>query len=179
MLQAMPVLTERHVLDLACGTGRYSHLAREAGAARVVGVDNSDAMLRAGQQGAMSLAIRATMDNLPFASGSFDVIVCGLATGHLPPASMRRAIAEMARLLRPGGETFISDFHPALYRSGGRRTFTAPDGTEYAVEHYPHSIEDYTNAIADTGMRVSAILEPTANLRGSTIPAVLVIRCQR
>src|ERR1041385_387162 len=130
----MPVLSQRDVLDLACGTGRYSRIAHEAGAGHVIGVDNSEAMLRAGKPG---MIMQATMDYLPFAPDSFDVVVCGLATGHLPTTLMRRAISEMARVLRSGGDVLISDFHPALYRNGGRRTFTAPDGTEYAVEHYP------------------------------------------
>src|SRR5258707_10447274 len=46
MLRLLPPLAGRSVLDLACGTGRYARIALECGAARVVGVDNSAAMLR-------------------------------------------------------------------------------------------------------------------------------------
>ncbi len=48
MLRQLPPLVGRDVLDLACGTGRYSQIAAERGARRVVGADNSFAMLRAG-----------------------------------------------------------------------------------------------------------------------------------
>lgn len=177
MLQVMPVLSQRRVLDLACGTGRYSQIAYQHGAAQVISMDNSAAMLRAGS--ALMLPVESTMSNLPVAAATFDVIICALATGHLPPAHMRQAIAEMARVLVPGGEAVISDFHPRLYRSGGRRTFTAPDGKVFAVEHYPHTIEDYTNAITAAGMNITALLEPTAERDGKTMPAVLVIRCRR
>src|SRR5258707_2538072 len=48
MLRLMPILAGRVVLDLACGTGRYSLIAREAGAAMVIGTDNSAPMLQTG-----------------------------------------------------------------------------------------------------------------------------------
>src|SRR4051812_28018345 len=48
MLAWLPPLVDRVVLDLACGTGRYSRLAERAGAHRVVGVDFSMGMLARG-----------------------------------------------------------------------------------------------------------------------------------
>ena len=178
MLRLMPTLNNRIVLDLACGTGRYGLIAEQAGAARVVGVDNSAPMLQAGSSSTLWRAL-APMTYLPFRSDSFDVILCGLATGHLPPDAMRQAIDEMGRVLRSGGESLISDFHPLLYARGGRRTFTAPDGKFYAVEHYPHSLDDYRAAISAAGMIVIAVEEPEAQVNGSHLPAVLTIRCQR
>ncbi len=214
MLALMPDLRGRDVLDLACGTGRYSRIALQAGARRAVGVDFSLPMLRAGREAelggqglkplaeskrrppqgqpiatwlphsarGLSLApalAQASMVQLPFADASFDVIICGLATGHLPPAAMRQAVAEMARTLRPGGDALISDFHPSLYLGGGRRTFTAPDGTCYAVEHYPHLVSDYFDAIQAAGLTLRGLAEPCAVSGGKVIPAVLILhfRC--
>ncbi len=178
MLRLMPTLIDRVVLDLACGTGRYGRIATQSGAAQVVGVDNSVPMLEAGGN-STAFSVLAPMSRLPFRSGSFDVILCGLATGHLPPETMGQAIIEIGRVLRPGGEALISDFHPLLYAQGGRRTFTAPDGRSYAVEHYPHSLDDYRTAISAAGMIVIAVEEPDAEVNGSRLPAVLAIRCQR
>jgi hypothetical protein len=90
---------------------------------------------------------------------------------------MRRATAEMARVLRWGGTALFSDFHPYLYLRGGRRTFCAPDGTTYAVEHYPHLMADYFAAISAAGMTVTAISEPTQQVDGAEVPVVLVVRC--
>jgi malonyl-CoA O-methyltransferase len=174
MLRLLPEVAGRDVLDLACGTGRYGLIAQRVGASQVVGVDNSAAML---QRGALRLAVEASMTALPFAAASSDVVMCGLALGHLPPEAMRRAIAEIARVLRRGGTALFSDFHPYLYLRGGRRTFCAPDGTTYAVEHYPHLVADYFAAISAAGMTVTAISEPTWRVDEMEVPAVLVMRC--
>jgi len=178
MLKLMPDLNDRAVLDLACGTGRYGRIAVRAGARKVVGTDNSAAMLAGGSDVAIQ-RILAPMNQLPIAPGCFDVILCGLAMGHLPPDQMYQAVGEMGRVLRSGGEALISDFHPLLYANGGQRTFTAPDGKAYAVEHYPHSLEDYRQAILSAGMTVVGVEEPDAAINGSRMPAALVIRCQR
>src|SRR5258707_12104253 len=48
MLKLMPTLVGRTALELACGTGRYSLIAREAGASQVIGTDNKSPMLQTG-----------------------------------------------------------------------------------------------------------------------------------
>jgi malonyl-CoA O-methyltransferase len=174
MLRLLPNVAGRSVLDLACGTGRYGLIAGQRGARRVVGADNSAAML---QRGGLRPAAEASMTALPFAANSFEVVICGLALGHLPPEAMRRAIAEIARVLRQGGTALFSDFHPYLYLKGGRRTFCAPDGATYAVEHYPHLVADYFAAISAAGMMVTAISEPLRQVDGAEVPVVLVMQC--
>jgi malonyl-CoA O-methyltransferase len=176
MQRLMPPLAGRTVLDLACGTGRYGLIAQRERARFVAGIDNSWAMLRVGK---LRPAAEANMTYLPFVSGSFDVILCGLAVGHLPPRQMQWAIAEMARVLRPGGAALISDFHPYLYLSGGQRTFTTPNGATYAVEHYPHLASDYFRTVRDAGMTITMMDEVKADLKGQFVPAVFIVRCQR
>jgi ubiquinone/menaquinone biosynthesis C-methylase UbiE len=176
MERLMPTLADRDVLDLACGTGRYGLLAQKTGARWVVGADNSRAMLRAG---ALRPLAEATMTDLPFAAQSFDVVICGLAVGHLPADGMRRTMSEIARILSPGGEALISDFHPFLSLRGGQRTFRTLDGTRYAVEHYAHLASDYYDAISAAGLSVSGMAEPRAEIDGVSVPAVFVVRCQR
>ncbi len=170
-------LAGRSVLDLACGTGRYSRIAEQLGAARVIGVDSSAQMLGQILRKDSGRVIQASMDALPFADATFDVVICGLATGHLPPDAMRQAMAEMARVLRPGGDAFVSDFHPALYRLGGRRTFIASDGQTYNVEHYPHEFADYRQAAVAANMEIVAVREPKVLFRRQRVEAVLAFRC--
>lgn len=177
MLSLLLPLDGKTVLDLACGTGRYGLLAWDRGAARVVGLDNSADMLRANSLGHKAQAAAAA---LPLASESLDVVLCGLALGHLP--RLEGALAEIGRVLRKGGYALVSDFHPFLYLNGARRTFAAPDGTVYAVEHYPHLYADYHRAVWMANLLIEQVVEPHLDVAqtesGSTYqpPVVLVLR---
>src|SRR6185437_11590515 len=73
---------------------------------------------------------------MPFNSGQFDMVWCRLVLGHL--ADPMPAYKELARVCRPGGYVFVTDFHPDAVTAGHRRTFTAPDGTVYEIEHHVH-----------------------------------------
>jgi malonyl-CoA O-methyltransferase len=167
MKSLFPPLSGQVVLDLACGTGRYGLLARDSGAKTIVGLDNSPAMLRAN---ALPYRALAATEAIPLASRSVDVILCGLALGHLPRLEL--SLTEIARILKPGGCALVSDFHPFMFLSGRRRTFTAPDGKTYAVEHYPHLYADYHRAASDAGLRIESVLEPRYN----NAPVVIVYR---
>jgi malonyl-CoA O-methyltransferase len=167
MTSLFPPLAGRVVLDLACGTGRYGLLAQNAGAKTVLAFDNSPAMLRAN---ALPQRALATTEAIPLASNSVDVILCGLALGHLP--RLAPSIGEIARVLKPGGCALVSDFHPFIFLNGAQRTFTAPDGSTYAVEHYAHLYADYHHAASDTGLTIDALLEP----RHDSAPIVIVYR---
>jgi malonyl-CoA O-methyltransferase len=95
-----------------------------------VGADSSLAMLRRADRFARA---RADLTALPFAAATFDVVICGLALGHLSPGRLPRAIAELARVLDGRGTVVLSDFHPYLYRAGHRRIFTASSGARFNV----------------------------------------------
>lgn len=182
MRDLMPPLEGRDVLDLACGTGRYGRLALERGAQRVTGVDNSLPMLR---KGVLAQSTQGTIARLPFAAESFDVVLCGLALGHLPREQVIATIAEVARVLRAGGEFLFSDFHPYLALNGAQRTFRAADGTQYAVAHFVYFPSDYFTWISNSLMIVEGFAEPrippSAELSapGGERPAVLVMRARR
>src|SRR4029077_2710912 len=117
-----------------CGTGRYLALVRARGAAAAVGADLSADMLRRARALTPAPA-RGDLLAVPFRSAAFEIVVCGLAVGHV--RDLGRALAEMSRLLVPGGTVVYSDFHPFTRLAGGRRTFRV-DGREYAVEHHLH-----------------------------------------
>ncbi len=180
MCSLLPSVTGLDILDLGCGSGRYVLLATQLGTRRIVGLDNSLAMLERGQSGlALNEAIQSELDAIPYRAASFDGIICALAAGHLPEDRMRSVIRESARVLRPGGWLLLSDFHPFLYLNGGKRTFTAVNGQRFAVEHYPHLMADYFAALTAAGLSLEAMREPAASNGQNDLPAVLVFRARK
>jgi malonyl-CoA O-methyltransferase len=176
MLRLLPDLKDKTVLDLGCGSGRYGLIAQQRGASAVIGVDDSQAMLHAGvSAGVRFPLVEASMISLPFTEKQFSVVICGLALGHLNSSDLHCTFRELHRVLVTNGTLLFSDFHPSLYARGGRRTFTAPNGNQYHVEHYPHTLNDYRCAVEDVGFTITAVDEPYAT---SNIAAVIVIACR-
>ncbi len=115
-------LAGRVVVDACCGTGDLARLFARAGA-RVLGVDFTPQMLRAApSKGAGSLFACADLLRLPVRSGAADV--AAVAFGIRNVEDRRRGLAELARVLRPGGLVLVLEFSQprgrlvgALYRS--------------------------------------------------------------
>jgi len=149
MLAHLPPVQGLSLLDLACGTGRYTGLLMQQGA-HVISIDHSFDMLRGG---IAPHTAQADIMALPLPAASLDGIVCGLAIGHV--ADLQQALNEIGRVLRDGGFAFLSDLHPALKDQNAQRTFNA-QGQTYAIEHYWHSEEDYQQATHTAGLHLIA-----------------------
>jgi len=104
------------VLDLACGTGDVAFEAlRARPGARVVGADFSLPMLRRALAKARRIGAHraarfhaASAEDLPYRDGSFDAVT--IAFGIRNVVRRERALAEMFRVLRPGGLALVLDF---------------------------------------------------------------------
>ncbi len=113
----------QHVLDVGCGTGVLTRLAALAVSDKgeTVGIDPSPAMLQVARRNANTEASRASfkvaaIEALPFESGRFDVVFSSCILHHLPPAVKRAGLAEVYRVLKPGGRFVIVDVdHPATW----------------------------------------------------------------
>lgn len=108
MVEALEIEAGDAVLDLAAGTGTSSAAIARAGA-RVVAADFSLGMMSEGRRrGAPVPFVGADAQQLPFVEDSFDaaVISFGLRNVQQP----RRALAEMARVVRPGGRVVVCEF---------------------------------------------------------------------
>ena len=94
------------VLDACCGTGDLAIAARAAGAASVVGLDFSPAMLERARRKAPELAfIKGDVLELPFGDASFDAAVVGFGIRNV--AELESGLRELRRILRPGGRLGI------------------------------------------------------------------------
>ena len=89
----------KQALDAGCGTGVFTHVLAAAGA-DVTGIDISPAMLRRAQDRGLPVA-QADSYTLPFAANSFALVWSVTMLEFV--AGPERAVAEMARVLRPGG----------------------------------------------------------------------------
>ena len=178
VLDLLPDLSGRRCLDLACGSGRYLKRLAPGASGRALGVDFSRPMLARAAELGWPLA-QADLRALPLAAGAVDLIVCGLAVGHL--SDLAAGVAEMGRVLARGGVLIYSDFHPFGALLGWQRTFRAADGKDYAARHHVHLYETHSAACQAAGLTIEAVREPRIDLdhpyRG--YPAVLVIRASK
>jgi len=96
-------LTEMRVLDVGCGTGRWSRLLASIDA-HPVGVDIGMGALRlATTQMDSGRFSAAALPHLGFADGVFDLVISVLVLQHIPRPQQQEAITALARVLRPGG----------------------------------------------------------------------------
>jgi malonyl-CoA O-methyltransferase len=99
-------LTEKKVLDAGCGKGRFARVLLERyPAARVTGLDISEAMLRGVSPGIGRIA--GALTELPFAASTFDFVYATESLEHAVDTAT--AVEELCRVLKPGGRLVIID----------------------------------------------------------------------
>jgi ubiquinone/menaquinone biosynthesis C-methylase UbiE len=120
------------VLDVGCGTGTLAmEVARRVGrAGRVAGVDpGTEQIARARSKAARrNVPIEfqiGVIEQLPFPDQTFDVVFSTLMMHHLPASLKRQGLAEIARVLKPGGRLVIADFKRKQERQGKAARFHA------------------------------------------------------
>jgi SAM-dependent methyltransferase len=112
MLRAVPLTGRERLLDVGTGAG-HTALAFAPHVAEVVALDLTEAMLEqaraeAARRGLGNLHCQlGNAEALPFPSASFDLVTSRLAAHHFAHADA--AVAEIARILRPGGSLLLED----------------------------------------------------------------------
>ena len=169
------------VLDVGTGEGQVARLAMAGGATRVVGVDPTDAqVVEAARRGGGAHYARAGAHALPFPDRRFDAVVACLVFEHIEAHG--QAIAEVARVLRPGGRFLFFLNHPLLQTPGsGWIDDQVLDPPEQYWRIGPYLVEDHTleevekdvfipfihrplsgyvNAMAEAGLTIMRMEEP-------------------
>lgn len=160
----------RRVLDAGCGSGPLAAELVRRGAV-VTGLDASPAMVELARRRLgddVPLHVADLARPLPFADDSFDDVVASLVLHYLEDWS--GPLAELRRVLRPGGRLLVSVNHPTV------RFVNSPDEDYFATRQYTEALEldgrpteltfwhrplrAMTRAFTDAGFTISVIEEP-------------------
>ncbi|MCY7300676.1 MAG: class I SAM-dependent methyltransferase [Ilumatobacteraceae bacterium] len=178
-LAARELQGAQRVLDVGCGDGQVSRLAAKMGA-QVVGIDPTWNCVSVAHQRGGGVFARAGAAQLPFADGTFDAVVACLVFEHI--RDVDSAIAEVARVLRPGGRLCFFLNHPLLQTpNSGWIDDQFLDPPEQYWRIGPYLIEDetieevekdvfipfihrplsrYINTLSDNGLLLERMEEP-------------------
>ena len=204
LLELLPDVQGRRLLDLGCGQGRLSRELARRGAA-VTGVDISNALLAKARSAehADPLGIdyvEADVTSAGALAGErFDVVVCHFALSDIDDLSA--GIATVARVLAPGGSFVFSILHPCFPGWGDDAPSSWPVGRGYFTEEWwladntgfrgkvganHRMLSTYLNALVEHGLALERVAEPIpvgewleAKPSADLVPVFLVVRCRR
>jgi SAM-dependent methyltransferase len=194
-------------LEVGCGEGR---MARELSARghRVVGVDGSPALAGRAHRNARSTpAAVGDIARLPVATGAADLVVCFMVL--MDVEDLDRSVAELARVLAPGGVLCVAIMHPIIssgifvpgdpnrtffmgeYRKPMRHVLdvTRPNGQQFVFRIAHRPLDDYSRALEAAGLAITALRETDAAdalvaehpefVNSQRVPDFLYVRAQR
>jgi SAM-dependent methyltransferase len=160
-------LTPGRALDAGCGTGRHARHLVDLGH-EVLGVDVTPEMLsRAADNVPEATFVESDLREIPAQDESFDLVVCGLALAHL--ADLDGGVAELARVLKPGGRLVASVIHPFQAHLGWHASFADAGGRRGFIRERTHTHADYLAAFRSAGLKVRNCVEP--ELTADQVPA--------
>ena len=106
-------------MDVGCGSGRLTMAAQTwvGPEGEATGIDPSVEMIQVARQNAARRKLSTkfelgVVEDLPFPEASFDLVLNRLMLHHLPGDLKQRGLAEMRRVLKPGGICLVVDFEP-------------------------------------------------------------------
>jgi SAM-dependent methyltransferase len=164
----------RRILDAGCGAGPLFAALRDRGAV-VTGIDKSAGMVRlAGRRlgDDADLQVAELGRALPFDDGSFDDVTASLVLHYLE--DWGPALAELRRVLKPGGRLIVSVDHPFATNLWHRQAGHEPDyfatynwvdewtvdGQTALLRFWSRPLHAMTDAFTAAGFRISVISEP-------------------
>jgi SAM-dependent methyltransferase len=164
----------RRILDAGCGAGPLSAALRDRGAI-VTGFDKSAGMIELARRrlgGDADLQVADLGSALPFPDDTFDDVTASLVLHYLE--DWGPALAELRRVLRPGGRLIVSVEHPfaitLMHREAGRKAdyFATSNRTEEwtmggqtaRMSFWDRPLHAMTGAFTAAGFRIAVISEP-------------------
>ncbi|MFH1653343.1 MAG: methyltransferase domain-containing protein [Pseudomonadota bacterium] len=150
LIEALPKMQGITTLEVADGGALVSEKLMQQGAKLALFCEIGNV---AGEQGDIGtgLKVKGGIANLPFNNAFFDYFVANLATPR--QGDLNRGMKEFSRVLTPGGQGVIVDFHPySMFAKEGSQRMRS-------IKTTINGIEDYYKLIKSTGLRVVNIRE--------------------
>jgi ubiquinone/menaquinone biosynthesis C-methylase UbiE len=147
---------DERLLDAGCGTGMLAlRIAARHPNCMVHGIDLSPKMIavarRDAEEQGLTVDFRVgSITGLPYPDGSFDVVITNIMYHHLDLAEKQQAVAEIARVLKPGGRYVSAEFGPRACNALQRHLAKG----EYTL--YPSHLAEAGLAIAHEELGVFA-----------------------
>jgi len=152
-------LKGKNVADIGCGTGRHWPLLYQHQVGNLTGYDVSGGMLeRLHIKFPDADLVKIISDDFlaDVADETYDVIISTLTIAHIQ--NLEYALLEWCRILKPGGEIIITDFHPQALAIGGKRTFQH-DHKLIGIRNYVHSTTALKELFIKQGFTIIAETE--------------------
>ncbi|MFN3865370.1 MAG: class I SAM-dependent methyltransferase [Demequina sp.] len=166
-------VTGRRVLDAGCGTGP-TLVDLVDGGATAVGIDGSPALIDIARERLgpdVELLVADLADPLPFGDGEFDDVVSSLALHYLEDWEL--PLAEIKRVLRPGGRVILSVEHPFVMwltaqQKGEKTNYFATRsrresdiaGQSVDLTFWDRSLSSMVRSFLAAGFRITHVGEP-------------------
>jgi ubiquinone/menaquinone biosynthesis C-methylase UbiE len=158
--QLLPEVSDRHVLDAGCGSGRWLTYLSGLNPHTLRGIDTSPAMLQlASQKNIPGVELlQCSSDVTPFADHSFDLILSSFVLSYIE--DVRRLAVEIDRIARNGCDLFLSDMHPETQvRLAWKRSFRSSEG-KIELDSVTHNLPNIVEIFDSLGWRLCATIEP-------------------
>ncbi|WP_199341480.1 MULTISPECIES: class I SAM-dependent methyltransferase [Nostocales] len=187
VLELCQPVTGLRVLDLGCGEGYCSRELRRHGAAQVQGIDLSQSMIEAAQMQevedtlGIDYEVGCATNLKQFGDREIDLVVAVFLFNYLTTQQTQQCMAEVARILRPGGRFVFSVPHPSFpymrqpaypfyfqvegtgYFSKRDQQFSGRiwkrDGSWLNIQLVHKTFEDYFDALKSAGFNTMPILQ--------------------
>lgn len=151
-------LPNKIIVDIGCGTGRHWKKILQHAPARMIGYDVSKQMLAKLVQkfpGAENYLAKGS--RLPeLSDASVDIIISTLTIAHIE--DLENAMEEWNRVLKPGGNVLITDYHPEALAKGAQRTFIYNRKT-ISIKNHIHSINKINKIAEQLGYSTVRLME--------------------
>lgn len=156
ILESLPELSGKLLLDAGCGTGRFCMTAVEQRALIVKGIDLSPAMIAEAKKNCPTGRFECA-DLSTAALERYDVIICGLVLGHID--NFEPVLNKLINALNPKGHLILTDFHPYQTIMKAKRTFSH-DKKTFEIEHTLHALDEYFTILRNSNIQVVSFKEP-------------------